>query len=107
MLNIDSHIINYKRNALANFCQINNNNIYIYIYFSFQNKSNHFMFVKMKLKYNKNYYLKMKNALLLIRFKVWFTIICKLLKPLCTIKHASNFKHKMTVLNFIVFYSMK
>ena len=69
MLNIDSHIINYNRNALTNFCQINNN-IYIYI-FSFQNKSNHFMFVKMKLKYNKNYYLKMKNALLLIRFKVY------------------------------------
>ena len=33
MLNIDSHIINYKRNALANFYQINNNNIYIYIFF--------------------------------------------------------------------------
>ena len=68
MLNIDSHIINYKRNALTNFCQINN--MYIY-FFSFQNKSNHFMFVKMKLKYNENYYLKMKNALLLIRFKVY------------------------------------
>ena len=37
MLNIDSHIINYKRNALTNFCQINNN-IYIYIFFSKQIK---------------------------------------------------------------------
>ena len=31
MLNIDNHIINYKRNTVANFCQINNY-IYIYIY---------------------------------------------------------------------------
>ena len=37
MLNIDSHIINYKRNALTNFCQINNN-IYIYFFFSKQIK---------------------------------------------------------------------
>ena len=29
----------------------------------------------------------------------------KLPKLLCTIKHASSFKHKMTVLNFMVFYS--
>ena len=40
MLNIDTHIINYNRNFLANFCQINNNR-YIYFFFSKQIKSFH------------------------------------------------------------------
>ena len=61
MLNIDYHIINYKRNFLVNFSQVNKEitvdvcvciyiYIYIYIYkfFFFQNKSNHFIFVKIK-----------------------------------------------------------
>ena len=41
MMNIDNHIINYKRNFLANFSQINNGRckyIYIYIYIYFFSK---------------------------------------------------------------------
>ena len=114
MLNIDNHIINYKRNAVADFCQINNY-IYIYIYiyilyiyfFLFKTNQTILCLSDEITKQQKLYYFKMKNALLLIRFKIWFTIICKLLKLLCTIKHASSFKHKTTVLNFIVFYSIK
>ena len=48
MLNIENHIINYKMNFLATFCQINNSRciyiyiIYIYFLFSKQIKSYHF-----------------------------------------------------------------
>lgn len=31
----------------------------------------------------------------------------KFVKPFCTIKHVSNFKHKTTALNLIIFYSNK